>query len=99
MEFNEGLCDFMGHKAQGSWLEGDKGAVYIIEKNDHLIATKWNGELISANVRIVSEWNIWSKVYGRVKMRHIRFNIDINKTYSGRYNTDTGQLCRVKRLK
>lgn len=85
------------YQANGACLDERGGIVYITMKNGHLIATEWNGRLISANVHVVSKWKQYSHGVP-YQMCAIRFSVS-NMTYSGRYSSDWSQACKVKRVK
>jgi hypothetical protein len=82
----------------GAYLDDACGAVYIVKRDGHWLATDWHGNLISANVVVTSQWRVYASILGTYTMHAIRFSV-ANKTYYGRYNSDWSQLCQVRRTK
>lgn len=102
---NDGPCTF-GHEgkaytANGAYLDDDGGVVYIVYHQDcpscYWHAETWHGEKI-ARVTTMSTWKVQCRTYGYYRMRAIRFRVG-DRLYHGRFNEDSGQLCRVRRIR
>lgn len=83
---------------RGAYLDANCGLVYLVERNGALVATKWNGDLISDQVKVTNSWKRYTRHAGYHIIKSIRVTIN-GITYHGRYGSDWSQLCRIRRVK